>query len=205
MHFSTLLITREFPTEEKIEEIMDIYNEANYYDQYSEDDSIPPIQKPIVPLTSYWKPLVPLINYDWYQIGGRYNGRLKLNVNDENTKKYEWDYYARESRNGRLFHSYLLSKYHGQFFFNEEDLFPSMGMNDGFLYVDGANIQDIRNFNDVSCYYCIDTVNHNVAMQGYYDIEKEKWIYYDDTFPQRLQEIKDMNQEGYATILDIHD
>lgn len=117
MHFSTLLITREFPTEEKIEEIMDIYNEANYYDQYSEDDSIPPIQKPIVPLTSYWKPLVPLINYDWYQIGGRYNGRLKLNVNDENTKKYEWDYYARESRNGRLFHSYLLSKYHGQFFF----------------------------------------------------------------------------------------
>lgn len=91
------------------------------------------------------------------------------------------------------------------FFFNEEDLFPSMGMNDGFLYVDGANIQDIRNFNDVSCYYCIDTVNHNVAMQGYYDIEKEKWIYYDDTFPQRLQEIKDMNQEGYATILDIHD
>ena len=82
MHYCALLITKEFPTEDKIDEIMRPY----YYDNIEYDEK--------GNLTSPY----PVFTWDWYQIGGRYNGKLKLKI-DENDETYNWGFYDRVGRN----------------------------------------------------------------------------------------------------------
>ena len=49
-----------------------------------------------------------------------------------------------------------------------------MGIRDNFLYVDGAKIDDLLNFDDVNCYICIDSDgkviylirSHSFTMKG---------------------------------------
>ena len=97
----------------------------------------------------------PQFTWDWYQIGGRYSGQIKLRV-DKNNEEYRWRHYDGGGRNGRLFWSYLLNNMEEfskkSFMYSEEDYFASMGYRDGFLYVDGAKISDIMNIDKIGCF-----------------------------------------------------
>lgn len=91
MHCCILLITKEFPTDEAISNIMRPYDES--LDEYDDNGKR---------IGDY-----PVFQWDWYRIGGRYNGSLKLKA-DKTDEKYNWRYYVSEERNKRLFHSCLL-------------------------------------------------------------------------------------------------
>lgn len=192
MHYCVLLITKEFPSEDKIAEIMQPYCWANIGRDENDGGII-----------SY-----PVFTYDWYSIGGRYNGSLKLKIN-KNDEYYRWGYYAREDRNKRLFYSTLLSDMKNfckkgntpSWMYREEDYFNSMGYRDGFLYVDGARIDDLLNFEEQNCYVCID-VNGNA-------IARESWngdtFVKDEHFDEKLEVIKRKSKGMFVTVLDIHD
>lgn len=189
MHYCVLLITKEFPTERDIDDIMQPYCEDNIkYDE--ETDEL---------ITPY-----PVFTWDYYQIGGRYAGALKLKI-DENNKDYEWNYYAKENRNKRLFYSQLLSNLQetskSKLLYSEEKYFAYMGWRDDFLYVDGARIDDLLNFNDVNCFICIDSNGKAIARQSW---DGHNFIT-DEKFDDKLAEIKKNSKGMYATILDIHD
>lgn len=191
MHYCVLLITKEFPSTTEIDEIMQPYWCENA--KYDENDNR------ITPR--------PIFEWDWYQIGGRYNGKLKLKI-DENDASYNWGYYDREGRNKRLFYSYLLTKMKGfaenggpSWMYSEEDYFNSMGYRDGFLYVDGAKIDDLLNFNEQSCYICIDADGNAIARQSW----NGKTFVKDKHFDEKLEAIKKNSKGMFVTVLDIHD
>ena len=192
MHYCALLITKELPSEDKIAEIMQPY----YYENIECDK----YGNRIAPY--------PIFTWDWYQIGGRYNGNLKLKI-DKNDESYNWGFYDREGRNKRLFYSYLLSKMERfvkdgripSYMYSEEDYFSSMGSRDGYLYVDGARIDDLLNFEEQSCYICIDANGNAIARETW---DGETFVK-DEDFDEKLEEIKKNSQGMFVTVLDIHD
>lgn len=191
MHYCTLLITKEFPTEQVIERIMEPFNEEEFFNDESHETREHPA-----------------FLWDWYQIGGRYNGRLKLKYGEENTEKYRWGYYAREPRNGRQFWSYLLTKMaecskrvNPLLRPSEEDLFPTMGGLDGFLRVDGAQIADIINLDDIGCYIFIDKDGNAYAREVW---DGHAWNVHSD-FDEKLKQTIADSPDCWATIIDIHD
>ena len=64
MHYCVQLLTKELPSEEDIRKIMQPYNDDVVYGNDEEDENVEIIR--------------PVFTWDWYQIGGRYAGRLKL-------------------------------------------------------------------------------------------------------------------------------
>ena len=72
MHYCVLLITKELPSESKIEKILQPYNHEDI--KYDEETG-----ELLTPL--------PIFTYDWFQIGGRYTGSLKLKI-DKNDEYY---------------------------------------------------------------------------------------------------------------------
>ena len=191
MHYCTCLITKEFPTKSVIERIMAPFNENEFF----KDESYKSRERPA-------------FLWDWYQIGGRYNGRLKLKYGEENTDKYSWNYYAREHRNGRQFWSYLLTKM-AEYAKNvnpllrhtEEDFFPTMGSLDGFIRVDGAQIADIINLDDISCFIFIDKDGNAYAREVW---DGNTFIKHSD-FDDRLKQTIADSADCWATIIDVHD
>ena len=193
MHYCVLLFTKELPSEEKIAEIMHPYYEENA--EYDEETG-----KRLNPY--------PVFEWDWYQIGGRYNGSLKLSV-ERDKEYYNFGYYSREDRNKRLFYSSLLSDMKEfaemgnapSWKYSEEDYFNSMGYRDGYLYVDGARVDDIINFEEQNCYICIDVDGNAIA--------RETWngnnFIKDEQFDEKLEEIKRNSKGMFLTVLDIHD
>ena len=99
MHYCVQLLTKELPSEEDIRRIMQPYNDDVVYGNDDEEDENVEIIRPV-------------FTWDWYQIGGRYKARIKMKADSddsENRDYYNWDYYDRNERNGRLFWSSLLS------------------------------------------------------------------------------------------------
>ena len=189
MHYCALLITKELPSESEITEIMQPYNyESIEYDEETEERISP----------------YPIFTWDWYQIGGRYNGSLKLKVDDDD-KYYDWIYLAREGRNKRLFYSYLLTNMKSfagnTFMYREEDYYPTMGSGDGYIRVDGARIDDLLNFEEQNCYICMDANRNAIA--------RETWngstFIKDEQFDEKLEQIKKNSKGMFVTVLDIHD
>ena len=190
MHYCLYLFTKELPTESKISDIMKPYDENGFeYDDEGER------------LGGY-----PIFSWDWYQIGGRYKGDLKLKI-DESDEYYNWRFYAREPRNNRLFISSVLTtmkeNIEPEWMFKEEDYFSVMGSRDDILYVDGARCCDIKNYEDLDCYICIDDVDNTV-------IARETWngdaFIKDEQFDDKLHSIlENRREEGFLTVLDIHD
>ena len=193
MHYRVLLFTKELPSEEKIAEIMHPYYEGNAeYDEETEKRRNP----------------YPVFEWDWYQIGGRYNGSLKLSV-EKDKEYYNFGYYSREDRNKRLFYSSLLSDMKEfvemgnvpSWKYREEDYFNSMGYRDGYLYVDGAKVDDIINFEEQNCYICIDVNGNAIARETW----NGKEFIEDEQFDEKLAEIKRNSKGMFLTVLDIHD
>lgn len=193
MHYCVLLFTKELPSETKIAEIMHPYYEGNAeYDEETETR-----------ITPY-----PVFEWDWYQIGGRYKGSLKLSV-ERDREYYNFGYYSREDRNKRLFYSSLLSDMKEfaeignapSWKYSEEDYFNSMGYRDGYLYVDGARVDDIINFEEQNCYICIDVDGNAIARETWNGKEFIK----DEQFDEKLADIKRNSKGMFLTVLDIHD
>ena len=140
--------------------------------------------------------------YDFYLIGGRYCGRLKLAMRDHD-EIYKWEYYSiKEPREGRLFHCTLLKDIRKHFppYKLEEDFYPYLG--DGtFINVDGAKISDILNVNDLSCFGFI-TPDGKACVREHWDghdfIENAN---YDTEYKKALSDYSDC----FLTVLDIHD
>lgn len=185
MHYCALLFTKELPTKEEISEIIRPYNEE--YFEYDETEEV---------IGSY-----PVFHYDSYRIGGRYGGKLKLKI-DYNDKYYDWEFYSKDGRNERLFYSKLLSELKSKFdfYFAEEYYYSYMGSRDGFIYVDGARVDDLLNFDDLSCYICIDANGNAIARETWdgHDFIK------DEQFDDKLAEVKKNSKGMFVTVLDFH-
>ena len=150
MHYACLVITKEFPTEEVISKVVDPFNEESFYEKFSEEN---PAKE-----SDY-----PAFLWDYWRVGGRYCGAIKLKVDTKNETPYDWEFYSREPRAGRLYRSeFVENQYHisrmvrSYLSFTEEDIYPYLGFGDGYLRVDGAKISDVLNLSDLGCHQFID-------------------------------------------------
>lgn len=188
MHYCVHLLTKELPSENKIAAIMKPYNSELIYGSDEEDKQID----------------YPVFTWDYYQIGGRYKAELKLKVDEEgsaNREYYNWGYYDRQDRNGRLFLSSLLSTLKEnitpKWMYHEEDWFMNMGFGDGYILVDGAKQSDVLNINKLGCYICILPDGSAIARDSW----NGKDIIKDEKYKQAITD----NMDGFITVLDIHD
>lgn len=188
MHYCVMLITKSIPNYTEIEKIMSKYSWDNI--QHDENDTI--IGE------------LPVFTYDWYVIGGRYGGVIKLKV-DDSDKEYQWGYYAREDRNNRLFISSILNDLKESlkpvWKYSEEKFLLYMGYRDNILRVDGAKIKDIANRDELGCYICIKPDGEAVARS----IWNGKGFVDNENFNEEFKQIINDNMDGFLTVLDIHD
>ncbi len=188
MHYCCLVIAKEFPTDEVLEKILKPFNSEDFWEK-PEDQRVRPA-----------------FTWDWYVIGGRYGGRIKLKV-DRCDKKYEWCYITREPRNGRLFRSALLDtlahyrKSNWDIAYRENYDFDYMGFNDDFLYVDAALADDIQNISEIGCYCFVDQ-NGNAFSRDCFD--GENWID-NPEFDEQVSKAKENSSGCYICVVDLHD
>lgn len=188
MHYSCLVITRDFPTVEDLGEILRPFSEDEIY-------AAPEGTR-----------AYPVFSWDYYVIGGRYAGNMKLRA-DVSDEKYKWLYFLDKPRNNRLFHSFLLykmvsyaTKAKMPFSCCEEDYFTSLGLNDGYIRVDGCKISDMLNFDEISCYYCLDADGNAIGRSSW---DGDQWND-DPDFEAKLSAIKQASKDYYACIVDLH-
>ena len=193
MHYCVHLLTKELPSENKIAAIMKPYNSELVYGSDEEEDK----------QIDY-----PVFTWDYYRIGGRYKAELKLKVDEEgsaNSEYYNWGYYDRQDRNGRLFWSSLLSTLKEnitpEWMYHEEDWFMNMGFGDGYILVDGAKQSDVLNINKLGCYVCILPDGSAIARDSW----NGKDIIEDEKFNEKYKQAITDNMDGFITVLDIHD
>lgn len=187
MHYCCVIFSKEFPSDAVISKMLS---------PFCEDDETRPCE-------------YPAFLWDWYGLGGRYNGLLKLSTK-KNSDKYEWDYYIYRPRAGRLFRSYLLEELianeikHGFYSFAgiEETVFPSLGFRDGFLYVDGAKISDIINVDDLINCYCFIDIDGNGYAREHWDGEH---LTKNENFDELIKSAINNSQDYYVCIVDLHD
>ena len=187
MHYCCMVFTKEFPTQSVLEKVLKPFNSSDVYDQPEETR------------------VYPAFTWDWWQVGGRYEGAFKLKI-EENSEKYKWNYYEREPRNGRLFRSALLDKMKEWAknvpfsFFREEEWFGTMGSRDGFIRVDGAFCADIINLQEESCYCMVDCNGNGFSRESW---DGNNWNKNDD-FDNQLEKIKAECSDCYVCIVDLH-
>ena len=193
MHYCVHLLTKELPSENKIATIMKPYNSELVYSSDEEEDK----------QIDY-----PVFTWDYYRIGGRYKAELKLKVDKEgsaNSEYYNWGYYDRQDRNGRLFWSSLLSTLKEnitpEWMYHEEDWFMNMSFGDGYILVDGAKQSDVLNINKLGCYVCILPDGSAIARDSW----NGKDIIKDEKFDEKYKQAITDNMAGFITVLDIHD
>ena len=69
MHYKAHLITREFPTNDVIDKIMQPFSWEEYHNRKNENENEP----------------YPVFTWDWYQVGGRYNSFFDLDMDKQKT------------------------------------------------------------------------------------------------------------------------
>ena len=133
MHYAIVIVTEEFPTDEVLEKVLEPYEDEVFYGQFGEDEDIPDTAER------------PVFTWDWWQVGGRYCGRIKLKIDYED-EEYEWKFYTKKPRAGRLFRSMMLEKIDklkaSKFFYAEDEIRPYLGSIDGYIRVDGCKAKD---------------------------------------------------------------
>jgi hypothetical protein len=190
MHYCIHVFTVGCPSEKQLNNIMAPYNENEYYSD--ETDTVEP----------------PIFMWDWWQMGGRYGGNLKLKVDpeDENSR-YEWRFVPREKRNGRVFWSSLLNKIkdvHDSSAWTECELFAHLGFNDGYIRVDGAYVCDILNRDDLGCWGFIDDCGTAFVREYWNGEHFEENEDFDDQYTAMLKKAA-ADPAMFLTVIDIHD
>lgn len=191
MHYCLMLLTNEFPSDSVIEKALEPYNEEKWYD--TQEDSVDESKRP-------------LFTWDYWRVGGRYNGKLKLKYDgNDDSSEYRWMFLAKEPRAGRLFRSFLLETMRTlkKPIFFEDDFLGSIGARDGFVIVDGGRIADMLNFSDVylKCYCAIDPDGNAYAREHW---NGNNWID-DPTFEDKVKAVCENRTEGFVVFIDIHD
>lgn len=197
MHYSFVVITKDFPTDDVLSEVLQPYNEEAFYEKYEErEGEIPSNERPV-------------FMWDWWQVGGRYGGRLKLKV-DYDDEEYRWKFYAKEPRAGRLFRSNMCeeldaARKNNTFFTPIEDDYRAyLGSIDGYIRVDGCKVKDVIDFEET-------VIEHSYGFIGKdgeaYAIELWNGHNFvnDEHYKEKVKEaIKDV-QDCYVTYVDCHD
>lgn len=170
MHYKGHLVTKKIPTENEISEILEKYRE-----------DLGKAQE---------------FAWDWYQIGGRYGGKIKIKFDYKNE-----DYiYLFRKRNHKYFISNILDETEEkEKLYEELDYLMYMGMYDNLLYVDGGYYNDMIDFEIDDCYLVIDD-NETLYV-------REKWNGKDfvkqNDFDEKVKKI-DL-KDKFITIIDFHD
>lgn len=187
-------INKKATNRKEIYNILQPYNNENFYSQDEENEDIE------IKLLSF--------TWDWYEIGGRYRGGFKLKADINEYNEYRWRYIISrdEERNNRLFISSLLSTLKAGFKqepwrYREEDWLTSIGLEDGYIYVDGGRQKDILNLQDAGCYVYITPDGSAFARTSW---DGKKFVK-DEQFDEKYQNALNNNMDGFITILDIHD
>jgi hypothetical protein len=186
------LYTRDFPTDGIITAALKPFNGEEYYSHEEEE-----VERP-------------LFTWDYWVVGGRYGGLLKLNSTLE---KYEPYCFSPTKRAGRLFRSALFERVtYGCLEFSirgagnkieEVYAMEYCGAREGELRVDGAWIPDITNFDEISdnCFCMIDIDGTAYAR----DIWNGKTFITTEDFDCILKKIAEKNCEDcFLTVIDLH-
>ena len=194
MHYCCLLITKEIPTKEDIDKIMEPYKECDEMYEKKEKMSGEEISK-AYPFT-----------WDYYLIGGRYGGYIKYKFEGDDYKFY----------NHNLNHKKILSKLFDDLNKNYQDRLAKLleknevdeaefveylGYRDKFIYCDGSYISKCDLPADLRGYVCIDSIRNKVYAREVWN--GSEWIKdkdYDNKVAQTIQN----SQEGFITVLDFH-
>lgn len=173
MHYKGYIITKEFPTNDILENILEKYRE-------NDSDEIQPF------------------SWDWYEIGGRYGGSLKIKFNPEEN---EDNYYCFRDRNNKYFISQILNEIKNNKenkYYDELDYLKYMGLREDILYVDGAYTKDIINFDITDCFAVINEneIYIRQSWNGNNFIENEN-------FDKEVNNIDLTNK--FITAIDFHD
>ena len=188
MHYKAFLITKEFPTDDRIEEIMRPYNGEDYFNRKDEGADEP----------------YPVFTWDWYCVGGRYNSFFELDM-DKTMDKYEWHYC--KDRANVVFRSYLFDElYHlcdekKKWLISEYKFYPCLGSDNDILRVDGGLIADMKDFDITRCYIIIDADGNAYARSRW---NGDKWVK-DENFDDKTKEILGVSKDCYIVTVDIHD
>lgn len=171
MHFKGFIVTKEIPTEEKISNMLQPY-------YYGNDDAG--------------------FSWDWYQIGGRFGGEIKIKFNP-NENEDNW--YVCHDRNNKYFISQAINelKKNIKQFYDELDWLIYMGLRENILYVDGGYYNDMIDFDITDCYLVIDD-DENLYLKESWNGNEWKT---NDNFDEQIKKI-DL-KDKFITIIDFHD
>jgi hypothetical protein len=166
MHYKGYLITDKLPTKDVIKEKL-----QKYHIDYT-------IKKPF--------------EYDYYEIGGRFGGKIKIKFNPEEN---EDDYYLSRHRNNKYFISNMLNilRYH-----DELELLMYMGLRDNILYVDGGYYEDIIDFKLDDC--CVVITENKIILSEFWD--GNHWINNEKQFNKEIAKLS-LNSK-FITVIDFH-
>jgi len=189
MHYCVAIITEDFPTNEVLEKKLAPYKAENFYKDDEEEE------------TELKERPFPDILWDWWTVGGRYCGLIRLKVDEENDF-YKWGYYTKDLRSKSLFRSDLLDNINENrrtlYIFDEDYVYGYFGKRYGYLHVDGARIRDIIDFEDTITEhgYVFLGTNGETFVRDTDDEQKYK----DDV----LNAVKGL-EDCYLTFVDIHE
>lgn len=173
MHYCGYIITKKIPSDEDIENILEPYNEETHEG-----------------LEFAW---------DYYVIGGRYGGKLKINFNPD---KNEDGWYCNRShdRNYKYFISSKLKELKSNLpYYDELENMMYMGLKERVLYVDGAYYKDINNFDITNCCFVINDDGKLYSRELW---RNHEWVN-DEEFEDKVKKINLENK--FITVVDIHD
>lgn len=182
MHYCCLVFTETIPDKNKLDEIMNPFNDDKVYFDENGDE--------------LEKPNYKSFSWDWYEVGGRYNARIKMKLNES--------YKYLDERLNREYLSMVVSGYMkgSPFPFDEQECYSALGYLDGYLRVDGCKIKDILNIDDIQG-FCLVSDSGDSSSREFYD--GENFIDTEKQYEQKRVEMLEKYKDGFLTIVDIHD
>ena len=188
MHYLCFVFTKEFPTDDILYKVLAPFNEEDFYNNEEKTR------------------IYPEFLWDWFKVGGRYSGLLKLSVR-KNKDKYDWGFYSNGGRNGKLFRSQLIDTINKfkqnnleDWMFREEDVYGELGYRDGYIRVDGCPVIDILNRKKLSCYCFVDKNGNAYSCEKWNGENYEKHEDFDEVLTKTINDSLDC----YLTVVDIH-
>lgn len=170
MHFKGHIITNKIPTDDEILKKVKKYRESARGNKKFE--------------------------WDWYEIGGRYGGRIKINFDPEQN---EDNWYLFHDRNYKYFISNILKETKDKVEHYEElDYLQYMGLNNKILFVDGGYFNDMIEFDITDCYLVIDD-NNELYVREFWN--GNDWVE-NKEFDNEVANI-DLNDK-FITVIDFH-
>lgn len=183
MHYCIRLFTKQFPTDEIIIDYLQPYNEDDFYMSEDEDKEYPQLL------------------WDWWSLGGRYSGRLKLDVNNSDGDK-DWGW--KKDRVNVFYRSKLMEFLKtDKCFFDESRYYAELGYYEGYLRVDGAKISDLipGSIDEPNCFGFIRS-DGTVYTRSYYI---GNGLIDNNDFDEVYKEYVKTHQDEYVVTIDIHD